>query len=272
MNALPKQIILIVLIAVVFLLSLNTSYSQSIQFQYGQNGNVTNKQIAIDKKDFVIVGSDIVCKGKSTEYIVSTNETALWSNGVIGVKTTFTITKDTIIKAVITNKYGCEYSQSIRVKAAELPLKPVIERFGDSLIVKNITGQFEWYRNGQLFSVGLNLIRTSIEGIYSVKITDGNGCENISDGFNFIISTTKEISTRIYELYPNPSVDKVWIKSNLNLLKDSSIKLFGIDGKELQIDYNDEYINISHLPNGYYIILIRNNYSNVSLPFIKVDQ
>lgn len=272
MKLIPGQTNLIGLITMVFLSSINTSYSQSIQFQYGPNGILVNKQVDIDKRDFLIVGSDIVCTGKTAEYSVSSNETALWNNGVFGVKTTFTITKDTIIKAVITNKYGCEFGQSIKVKAAELPLKPIIERFGDSLIVKNVTGQFEWYRNGQLFSVGLNLIRTSIEGIYSVKITDGNGCENISDGFNFIISTTKEISTRIYELYPNPSVDKVWIKSNLNLLKDSSIKLFGIDGKELQIDYNDEYINISHLPNGYYIILIRNNYSNVSLPFIKVDQ
>lgn len=242
-------------ITMVFLSSTNTIYSQSFQFQYGQNGIMKNKQIDIDKRDFVIVGSDIVCKGKSVEYIVSSNEMALWSNGFFGAKTIFTITKDTIINAVITNKYGCEYGQSIRVKAAELPLKPVIERFGDSLIVRNVTGQFEWYRNGQLFSVGLAFIRTDLGGTYSVKVKNTFGCENISDPY--VLSGNAEINTLIDNLlvFPNPANGYIFFES-IEIVQ--CIQIYNFNGRMVKsfnnINMNSGMLNLEELNSGLFFL------------------
>jgi hypothetical protein len=255
MKSITKKIKLIGLIKVIFLTSIVTNYSQSIQFQHAQNGILTNKRVDLNKKDFIIVGSDTVCKGIASEYSVSTNEAALWSNGVFGVKTTLTITKDTIIKAIITNKYGCEYVQSIRVEAAELPLKPVIERFGDSLIVKNVTGQFEWYRNGQLFSVGLSFIRTDLGGTYTVKVKNTFGCENISDPY--ILSGNAEINTLIDNLliFPNPANRYIFFES-IEIVQ--CIQIYNFNGRMVKsfnnINMNSGMLNLEELNSDLYFL------------------
>lgn len=173
------------LMAIISFSLTNTILSQSIQFQYSQNGILISKQIDLEKKDFVINGDTIVCKSKVAEFTVSTGETARWSNGVNGIKASYTITNDIIIKAIVTNKYGCEFEKTISVKAVDLPTKPVIVRNGNTLSVSNVTGNFEWFRNNQLYSVGSSSINPTLEGIYTVKVININRCENISDPFNF---------------------------------------------------------------------------------------
>jgi hypothetical protein len=170
---------------IIVLLSVAKSMAQSVHFSYSPNRNIVKKEVDIDKKEYKINGDSVVCKGKVVEYSISTNETARWSNGTNGAKASYTITRDTIIKAIVTNKYGCEHEQVRSIKAADLPVKPIITRNGNTLSVTNVTGNFEWYRNNQLFSVGLASINTTLEGNYIVKVINANGCENISDAFDF---------------------------------------------------------------------------------------
>ena len=76
------QIYLMGFIAIINFSLINSTFSQATQFQFSQNGIITSKQVEIDKKDFLINGDTIVCKGKVAEFTVSTGETARWSNGV----------------------------------------------------------------------------------------------------------------------------------------------------------------------------------------------
>lgn len=204
---------LIIMIALSFQYS---TFCQSALFQYSQNGKLTHKQIDIDKKLYKINGDSIVCKGKLVEYIISTNETAKWSNGVIAAKTSFIITGDTTIKAVVTNKYGCEYEQVKSIKAVDLPVKPIIIRNGNNLSVSNVTGNFEWYRNNQLFAVGLSSINTTLEGNYTAKVINANGCENISDPFNFVLSLNLSVNPSTLSVNASAGNTSFTITSNTN--------------------------------------------------------
>lgn len=143
-----------ILIIIVSFSIVHRSSSQSVVFKYSLNGNLVHKFIDVDQKVFIIIGESSICKGTSAEYSVSTNEFAKWSNGIFDKRVILKINRDTIINAFVINKYGCEYEQIKTVRAIDLPIKPIINRIGDSLIVTNVMGQFEWYRNSKLFSVG----------------------------------------------------------------------------------------------------------------------
>lgn len=172
-------------LALLFFMQQLLCTAQSVNFKYSPNMNIVKKVVDIDKKVFGINGDSLICKGKAAEFTISTNESARWSNGTTGVKASFTIIRDTIIKAIVTNKYGCEFEQIKIIKAADLPVKPIIVRFGNTLSVNNVSGHFEWYRNNQLFSVGLPSINTTLEGNYTVKVINAKSCESVSDVFVF---------------------------------------------------------------------------------------
>lgn len=101
---------------------------------------------------------------KNYEFIISNSELVVWSNGTNGVKASYLITCDIAIRAVLTNKYGFKFEQVKFVKAFDLPMKPVVSRMGDSLVVFNVNGNFEWCRNNPLFSFVLPSINTNLEG------------------------------------------------------------------------------------------------------------
>lgn len=265
----PKY--LIGLIIIMSFSTINSIFSQAIKFQYAQNGVLKNKQLDLDKKDFEIVGSDLVCKGKVAEFSVSIGETAKWSNGINAIKAAYTITKDTLIRAIVTNKYGCDFEITKSIKVADLPTKPIIQRFGDSLIVNNVVGNFEWYRNGLLFNVGLKFIRTSLEGDYTVKVIDENGCENISDVFKFIISSTDNLANGKFLFYPNPAQDKIWFKPSLDVSKEFHLKVYSVDGRIVPVHYNGEYLDISTFATGFYVIELADKNNSVSFQFIKTE-
>jgi hypothetical protein len=247
------------------------SLSQSVQFTYSQNKNIVRKEVDIDKKEFSINGDSIVCKGKTVEYAISSNETARWSNGTNGVKASYTITRDTVIKAVITNKYDCDYEQTFSIKAADIPVKPVIQRSGDSLIVYNVSGHFEWYRNGQLFSVGLNFIRTSLTGDYTVRVTDTNGCDNTSDVFPFVITSTESSLGSDLNIFPNPTSGFLNIQYTGSKIEDFKFSLFASDGKEYPVSLDGFKIDISGYPNGVYHLICKTSNKNYRYKIVKIE-
>lgn len=242
---------------------------QSILFNYSLNGLVNKKEIKTEKIIFKILGDSLVCKGTTVAYKTSTNEAASWSNGITSNSIQLTVLQDTEIKAAIKNEDGCEFEQTKVIKVLPLPDKPIINRTGDSLIVANVTGNFEWYRNGQIFNVGLNYIRTSLEGNYTVKVINNDGCENESDVF--LLTSTNEAENNSVIIYPNPASDKIWIKPSLNLLNASSIRVFSIDGRNYPVFYNGENLDVSHLRNGYYIMVLTDKTKTSNYSFVKAE-
>ncbi|MCC6816926.1 MAG: T9SS type A sorting domain-containing protein [Saprospiraceae bacterium] len=244
----------------------NVCSAQSVSFNYSSNGNIVKKELDIDKKDYTISGDSIACKGKDIEYIISTNESAIWNNGVNGNKSKFTIIGDTLIKAIVTNKFGCQFEKVKDVKAVDLPPKPVITKLGDSLIVLNVNGEFEWYRNGTLFSVGLNFIRTSLNGSYTAKIINQFDCANLSDPY--LLTVTEESEQRSIVAFPNPTSGILYIDSKLS--DNMSFLLFSLDGKRYDLKLLKNSLDISRFPNGVYILIVQSSNSRFQMKVMKI--
>ncbi|MCC6448845.1 MAG: T9SS type A sorting domain-containing protein [Chitinophagaceae bacterium] len=250
---------------------LNNIQAQSIHFTHSANGSQIVKEIKADEKIFTIEGVDKVCKGEAFEWHISTNESAAWNNGTIGVKSVYTIVRDTLIKAVLKNEQDCEYVQTKFVQVLDLPQKPVIERKGDSLIVLNVTGQFEWYRDGQLFSIGLNYIRPDLEGQYTVKVKNAEGCENVSDGFQFIITSNNDLTLDKITLYPNPTSGFIQIVSSRLLSVEYKWSIFSSEGKKHSVLINNNKIDISMFSNGIYFLNCQKDGKSHYFKVVKVD-
>ena len=53
-------------------------------------------------------------------------------------------------------------------------------------------------------------------------------------------------------IYPNPTSGVIYIRTAVN----AEVRLFGVDGKEIQVEEVNGKIDISHLTNGYYILMV----------------
>jgi len=108
-----------------------------------------------------------------------------------------------------------------------------------------------------------------------IEFTD-IACDSISMACDSITSTSTStvLDDSYFDIYPNPFVDQMFIKSNIEL-DDPTIVIFDLTGKELirkKISINknlDERIDMSNFPNSIYILNIYESGNPDELKYIK---
>ena len=106
----------------------------------------------------------------------------------------------------VTNANGCSAtSATTEVVVNPVPTAPVITMSFDSLVASG-AGTFQWYLNGLPINGGVDAwwIPT-VDGTYTVRITDGNGCINTSDAFVYLTTAIPVLNTQALQVMPNPS-------------------------------------------------------------------
>lgn len=106
----------------------------------------------------------------------------------------------------ITGQNDCSY---------QLPSVPVITANGTQLNT-SASGSLQWYLDGNALpgETGTSIETTTYgDGIYTVVITDGNGCSAESDPFAVGAGAAiSEIPNEIAALYPNPGTTHVFVE------------------------------------------------------------
>lgn len=157
----------------------------------------------------------------------------------------------------ITTPSAC-FELTSTVAVSEMPLpNPVITRTGSTLQTSNYFTSYQWYRD--LVAIpGATSASTPIigNGNYKVAVTDTNGCQSVSltytvTGFTGSVGVTDVNKTDI-RIYPNPSTGAVHIECAMNV----QAKLYSIDGRLAMEVSGVKDLNISHLADGVYIIVI----------------
>jgi len=97
-----------------------------------------------------------------------------------------------------------------------------------------------------------------IAGVYTVTVTDDNGCEQVG-----IVEVTMSTSTsapdmrQYINVYPNPAHEFIVIESNSNDPIDA-VKLYALDGRIIDIPQRNEWDSVviftGHLEKGYYLL------------------
>ena len=110
-------------------------------------------------------------------------------------------------------------------------------------------------------------------GIYSVEVTDENGCFGFSQ-YQYETSHLSNNNEQHFYVFPNPSSDYICIKSSVVIDNEISISIIDNLGKivfeDLFTDINDLEIKTKNLDSGlYFINILGNNNLNKRLSFIK---
>lgn len=118
------------------------------------------------------------------------------------------------------------------------------------------TGSFasyQWYLNGVAISgATTSIVTISGNGLYTVKVTDVNGCSDSSDAY--LVGPSSVAVTRLAEvkIYPNPATSVLHIESPVAV----TVKLMSIDGKLVAEQKEAKDIDVSKLANGLYMIMV----------------
>lgn len=107
-------------------------------------------------------------------------------------------------------------------------------------------------------------------GIYTLEVTDANGCKTTKSFEIKMNVSTKNLNETVFKVYPNPANQELYLNSEIEISKLEFIHSEGksILNQQFQPLGNRQYkVDIHLLPSAYYLIKINGNETGVS--FIK---
>ena len=189
-----------------------------------------------------------------------------WSNGANTQKIDGLMPGSYTVKVI--DGEGCQFEAVYSITGeTDIPI-PSITKNGDTLITSTEAEKYQWFKNGQPISGAESqsyLIDES--NVYSVMVTNQNGCTAISDSF-FSDELSHSMSVlQGLELYPNPAEDEMFIRILMSRSAQVTTSIYGVHGNLVSEDswgsinrgQTDNRIDISSLKSGYYIIKVRAN-------------
>tara|TARA_B100000683_G_scaffold63528_1_gene61966 strand:- start:2493 stop:9086 length:6594 start_codon:yes stop_codon:yes gene_type:complete len=168
-----------------------------------------------------------------------------------------------LVNVIVEDDNNCLATNSVLITEPN-PVIVIISANGISLEATQGFLSYQW-----LDGNGSNIIGATSQsftpnngGIYSVEVTNQDGCVGVSNSINFVIESVNS-ENNIFTIYPNPTSDWITLETNTNI--DSDIKIINIFGEIIYtISSNDlldnfEKINLGKISKGMYIVQLINN-------------
>ena len=175
------------------------------------------------------------------------------------------------------NSAGCKAgSLPINVSVRPAPAKPVITWNGSNLSTISSASAFQWsVNNVSLSGATQSVYRPLTIGFYKILVANPDGCTNISDSFNLVVTALNNpASTSVRNLasvFPNPASPVLLVKFREAPNTTLDIRLVTNEGRTvLLVKTKDKLtsIPIDNLPSGKYYIRITGNQYNQTEPVI----
>ena len=119
-----------------------------------------------------------------------------------------------VYSVIVTENGLCSATSSAVTASVFLPIAPKIVFNGNVLSIPTGTNP-TWYVGGVIIpNANQNTVSPTKSGIYTVKSTDANGCESLSDNFLLTITAIEEeiVSETTAKIFPNPATDKIRVE------------------------------------------------------------
>ncbi len=182
----------------------------------------------------IITGDSIICPNSSLTLSATGNSTSyVWSTA----DTSLAITVNAGGDYVVTGKSndGCKASDTFHVQMGALPV-PSITQTGSTFSTTNTFTSYQWYKDNVAITGATQQQYTATQsGIYSVKVTNTNGCEGTSNALSYTPTAINQIDkNNNLNIYPNPANKYVII--DLEKLEDKvqSYSIIDIWGRVIE--------------------------------------
>lgn len=210
-------------------------------------------------------GTVSFCYGDSIVLTASAGTTYQWLNNGMAIAgatfASYTAYSTGNYSAIATSMQGCaDTSLADTVTVHALPV-PVITNSG-TLLSTGSYATYQWQHNGTDI-VGATMATyniTVLSGLYTVTVTDTNGCSGISAPFDGATTgiNAHNMQINLVHVYPNPASDMVFINAPMPV----NIALSSIDGRKLQYYENVKQIDLLNYSKGVYLLRITDKQNN----------
>ena len=262
----------------------NTALKDSV----GNNSNVFSVKVAdIVRPAMPLITSSkgaAICAGDSTVLTASSSTgTFAWSNnGVVianATSKTYAVLGAGNYRIVNTDTKGCSSESSgFTVGVNPLPAKPVISWSGVQFSTTATGVNYQWLLNGALVSGATTSTHKPLNtGDFRLRVTDPNGCVNVSDSFKLVVTALANLvttpSSNIATVYPNPASNKVVLEFATLPAINLNFQLVSPSGKVLSSTIGRNKVNVidvSDVQSGnYFIRVIGKKYDQVKKVLIQ---
>ncbi|WP_395767236.1 FG-GAP repeat domain-containing protein [Aquirufa sp.] len=160
---------------------------------------------------------------------------------------------------VKTDSLGCETkSDEMVLTKLDTPKAPTITREGNTTLISSALAGNQWYLNGTILKGEIGQkINASVNGLYSVKYTDSNGCISEISLSQYGLITAMQLTDNKVALSPNPFDQsiKVTFPDDFGLLVKAEIHdVKGVIVWKKESVRNSEILDLSSLSVGNYVI------------------
>ena len=205
----------------------------------------------------VLAGNDQeVCVGSSVLLSAAGALAYSWDHGVVNGQL-FTPTVGNLTYTVTgTDGNNCTNTDQVVITVNDLPTVPVITSFS-MILTSSAATSYQWFSGSDLINgETAQTYSPTQSGLYSVEITDSNGCSATSDGFIFTFSALTSLNkTGFIEVSPNPSSGMFSISFGSSDAR--SIKVFNASGSVVFNSSNPiSEIDLTNQSKGVYFLKI----------------
>ena len=209
------------------------------------------------------------CEGDTAVLTVTESYSSYaWSTG--DSTQAITITTGGQYLVVVTNQYGLTATADTIIHFHSRPPKPVITRNGN-LLTSSDAQLWQWYVDGVAIAGAVQRSHQATQsGMYTVMITDINGCTALSDPFQVTVLSVEEHNPDAFALsvFPDPNSGRAFVRLTADRPAGNTAGIFLHDllGREL---YRREGIafdgsitiplDLQTLPAGSYLLRVSLN-------------
>ncbi len=200
-------------------------------------------------------GSTTFCQGDSVTLSAPTSTSYLWTGG--STAQSLTVFNSTGITLTVFDALGCSSSSSTSVIVNPLPSTPNIFNVNGVLNSTSANG-YQWNFGTVAVTGAISQTFTPAQtGLYTVTITDANGCSNTSLPFSItsLVGITELSNNNLLSLYPNPTSGQFTIVLSTD---NATIIVTDILGQQvLQTQTTQNTTNLQLDNNGIYIVYVK---------------
>lgn len=168
----------------------------------------------------------------------------------------------------LTTGGGCDSISTLVLTINALP-NPTITQTGNVLTTETYVN-YLWQINGGNISGATAQSYTAIaSGIYSVLVTDTNGCTATSAPLNVTVTGINSINQIGLNVYPNPATEILNI--SMPNTDNAYLQIVDVNGRVISAKTINtrEAVNVGQYASGTYYLLINQNGKTSSIQFIK---
>lgn len=146
------------------------------------------------------------------------------------------------------------------------PATPIVSANGNELYT-SLYDTYQWYLGSTALGTDSSEMAMS-SGVYTVVVTNSDGCEATSAPYNFVLTSIANTATKNeLSLYPNPSNGSFTIDLG-QTNKKVSVTIYNVVGKIIsQYEYDNiskPFIDISNQANGSYFVKIKTDNQTIT--------